>query len=295
MSRLTIYGMGKIGGEVAYLAAVRGLVDEIVIADVVPQYLNAQYLDLIHTGIDVNISTDLSGMGDSDILLFAAGFARTPQIKTRADLLNVNLPVVREFCSRIKNSGFDGTVITVTNPMDALNYFIFRESGLPRGRCLGFGGQLDLARMKIFLKERGLPHDGAWILGEHGEFQVPVFSGIIGGGDGKAFPVSLRDEIQAQMRGASMPVIQGKGGTVFGPAYHISNLIDAVIRDRKEVIPCSCVLDGEYGLHDLSICVPARIGRSGVEEIVERPLDDWENGKFADAARHLKELCGKAE
>ena len=272
MSRLTIYGMGKIGGEVAYLAAVRGLVDEIVIADVVPKFLNAQYLDLIHTGIDVNISTDLSGMGDSDILLFAAGFARTPQIKTRADLLNVNLPVVREFCSRIKSSGFDGTVITVTNPMDALNYFIFRESGLPRGRCLGFGGQLDLARMKIFLKERGLPHDGAWILGEHGEFQVPVFSGIVGGGDGKAFPASLRDEIQAQMRGASMPVIQG-----------------------KEVIPCSCVLDGEYGLHDLSICVPARIGRSGVEEIVERPLDDWENGRFADAARHLKELCGKAE
>ena len=295
MSRLTIYGMGKIGGEVACLAAVRGLVDEIVIADAIPSFLNAQYLDLIHTGIDVNITTDLSEMGESDITLFAAGFARTPQVKTRADLLNLNLPIVREFCSRIKSSGFDGTVITVTNPMDALNFCIQKESGLPRSRCLGFGGQLDLARMKIFLKERGLPYDGAWIMGEHGEFQVPLFSGISGSNGGKDFPAALRDEIQAQMRGASMPVIQGKGGTVFGPAYHISNLIDAVIRDRKEIIPCSCVLDGEFGLSGLSICVPARIGKSGVEEIVERPLDEWESERFAGAVKHLKELCGKAE
>ncbi len=295
MSRLTIYGMGKIGGEVAYLAAVRGLVDEIVIADVVPSFLHAQYLDLIHTGIDVNITTDLSEMGESDVLLFTAGFARTPQIKTRADLLNTNLPIVREFCSKIKSSGFDGTVITVTNPMDALNFCICKESGLPRRNCLGFGGQLDLERMKIFLKERGLPHEGAWVMGEHGEFQVPVFSGITGSNAGEDFPVSVRDEIQSQMRGASMPIIEGKGGTVFGPSYHVSNLIDAVIRDKKEVIPCSCVLDGEYGLHDLSICVPARIGKSGVEEIIERRLDAWETEKFNGAARHLIELCGKAE
>ena len=129
------------------------------------------------------------------------------------------------------------------------------------------------AHAVAMIKEAGAVIVGKTNMDEFG-MGTTTFSGIIGGGDGKAFPASLREEIQAQMRGASMPVIQGKGGTVFGPAYHISNLIDAVIRDRKEVIPCSCVLDGEYGLHDLSICVPARIGRSGVEEIVERPLDE---------------------
>ncbi|WOF15688.1 lactate dehydrogenase [Methanoplanus sp. FWC-SCC4] len=284
MTSLSIMGVGKVGAEVAYLSTVTQIADTINIYDSVPSLLTAQKLDLLHTGIDINLNTDPEMLTESDIIVFSAGMPRTPDIKTRADLLESNLPVAREFCRMIKN--YDGIVITITNPMDANNYFIQKESGIKREKCIGFGGQLDLARLKYFLSKRGYDTKGAWVMGEHGEHQVPVFSGMK-----EEVPENIRNEILLEMRGASMPVIKGKGGTVFGPAYNVFSLIKAIINDENKLLPCSCVLRGEYNTEGCSICVPVRVGRNGISEIIECHLDSWEEEKFSCAASHLKDLC----
>ncbi|WP_332449657.1 malate dehydrogenase [Methanoculleus sp.] len=283
MTSLAILGAGKVGGETAFLSAALGLADEIIIHDVYEPILRAQVLDLQHTGIDVAFSTDTTAMREADIFVFAAGTPRTPDIKTRADLLEANVPVVKRCSESLR--GFDGIVITVTNPMDANNYGLWKMMGLDRRRCIGFGSQLDSTRFACFLRDAGIPGP-AWVLGEHGERQVPLFSRT-----GASVDIEDREAFLSRMRGASMEVIRGKGGTIFGPAYHITMLIRAVLGDRREVLPCSCVLDGEYGLSGCSLGVPARIGREGILGIEEWDLDPWEDTKMAEAGAFVQGLC----
>ena len=142
--------------------------------------------------------------------------------------------------------------------MDVNNYYLCKSSGLEPRQCIGFGGQIDSARFGIALHERGLG-ENPWVIGEHGEHQVPLFSQLQ---DPVELPV--REEILAGLRTVSMRVIKGKGGTVFGPARYVAELIRIISQDRKECISCSCILDGEYGISDCSLGVPAVIGREGV-------------------------------
>jgi len=282
MTSLSVMGVGRVGGEVAYLAAVLGLVDTLNLHDTYRPLLEAQILDLAHTGLDITISTDPEDIHNADIFVFAAGTPRNPDIRSRADLLRANLPVA-DICSGYLRR-FDGVLITITNPMDANNYYLRQKTGLDRTRCIGSGGMLDSARFSGFLHERGIAGEG-WVLGEHGEHQVPIFSRL-----GEAVPEPVREEILGEMRTASMKVIRGKGGTVFGPAYHIITLIRAILEDSKETFPCSCVLEGEYGVEGCSLGVPVRIGRHGIEEIIEWELDAWEQQHFRDAAAFQKDL-----
>ena len=283
MTRLAVVGVGRIGGEVAYLAAALGLVDELTLYDRTKSLLTAQVLDIRHTGIPVTITTDTRAIRDADICVFAAGRPRTPAVKTRADLLAVNLPVTRQ-CARLLD-GFSGLLVTVTNPMDVNNFLLHHLTGIPRERCIGFGGQLDSARFALSLKNRDMAGP-AVVLGEHGEYQVPVFSRLPG-------PVTdgLRDEITKELRGASMEVIKGKGGTVFGPAYHIASLIRMLLTDTRDTVPCSAVLDGEYGIYGCSLGVPVRVGREGIHEIVQWDLDAWEEAGLAQAGTFVRDLC----
>lgn len=286
MARLAIVGVGRIGGEVAYLAASQGISTDLILYDAAPDLLRAQVLDLRHTGLDITISTDKTEIRDADLCIFSAGMPRNPEVKTRADLLNANLPATRECAGLLK--GFSGILITVTNPMDINNYYLCRATGLPRERCIGFGGQLDSARLGTALREHnieGMP----FVLGEHGEHQVPVFSRL-----DTLVDESVREEILRGLRGASMEVIKGKGGTVFGPALHIAHLARMVLSDRRERTVCSAVLEGEYGLSGCSLGVPVTIGREGIREITEWDLDAWETQKMAEAGAFVTDLCRKA-
>ena len=283
MARLAVIGVGKIGGEVAALAAILGLVDELVLYDENSPFLLAQELDIIHTGLPVTLSTDTRDIRDADICVFAAGLSRTPDVKTRADLLAANLPVVRTCAGLLEN--FSGILVTVTNPMDVNNYLLHRLTGLPRERCIGFGGQLDSARFSLALRRRNLEGTGM-VLGEHGEHQVPVFSRLV-----QPVETDTRLLILKELQGASMDVIKGKGGTVFGPAYHIASLLRILLSGKEETVPCSAVLEGEYQLSECSLGIPARIGREGIREIVIWDLDCWEQEKMAEAGAFIQGLC----
>jgi malate dehydrogenase len=286
MARLAVVGVGRIGGEVAYLAASMGIIDELVLYDSATDLLRAQVLDLEHTGLPLPISTDKTLIREADICIFSAGQPRTPSVKTRADLLEANLSATRDGIALLK--GFSGILITVTNPMDANNFMLCKKTGIERERCIGFGGQLDSARFGLALRNRGIC-GFPFVLGEHGEHQVPVFSIL-------SFRVEngLREEILAELRGASMEVIKGKGGTVFGPALHLAQLTRIIIKDEREQITCSAVLEGEYGLSGCSIGVPARVGRNGIIKIEEWSLDAWESEKMTKAGQFVKDLCTRA-
>jgi malate dehydrogenase len=286
MVRLAVMGVGRIGGEVAYLAAARGISDDIVLCDSVDPLLRAQVLDLSHTGIDLAISTDKKEIPDADICIFTAGLSRNPSVKTRADLLDVNLPAARE-CSRLLKN-FSGILIVVTNPMDALNYFFCHSTGIDRARCVGFGGQLDSARYSLELKRQGVTAPGS-VLGEHGEHQVPIFSNLPAG-----FSSAIREDILTALRGSSMEVIKGKGGTVFGPAWHITELVRMIASDTRERTICSSVLEGEYGLSGCSLGVPVQVGKNGILAFEEWKLDAWEQEKMAEAGKFMGELCRRA-
>ncbi len=286
MASLAVLGVGRIGGEVAYLAASMGIADELVLYDCAPELLKAQVLDLQHTGLATGITTDKRAIRDADVCIFSAGLPRNPSVKTRADLLQANSAAVSECAALLK--GFNGIVITVTNPMDANNYLLCKRTGIPREQCIGFGGQLDSARFALALRTRGIT-GFSFVLGEHGEHQVPIFST-----QSRDIPLPVREEILTELRGASMDVIKGKGGTVFGPALHIAHLTRMVLTDARELVTCSSVLEGEYGISGCSLGVPVRIGRNGIRAIEEWQLDSWEQEKMNEAGAFVTELCKRA-
>ncbi|MFA4859563.1 malate dehydrogenase [Methanoregula sp.] len=286
MARLAVVGVGRIGGGVAYLAASLGIVDELILYDSAPDLLKAQVLDIEHTGLDMAISTDKNEVKDADICILSAGLPRNPSVKTRADLLEANLPAVKDCTALLK--GFEGILITVTNPMDINNFYLCKKTGMARERCIGFGGQLDSARFGLALRNRnisGFP----FVLGEHGEHQVPAFSRL-----DEPVDEEKRNEILAELRGASMEVIKGKGGTVFGPTLHLAHLVRMVLSDTRDLAICSAVLEGEFGITGCSLGVPARIGRDGIHAIEEWNLDPWERRKMDEAGSFARELSTRA-
>ena len=153
MARLAVMGVGRIGGEVAYLSASLGIVDELVLYDSAPDLLRAQVLDLEHTGLQIPISTDTAAIREADICIFSAGLPRNPSVKTRADLLEANLSATREGVALLK--GFSGILVTVTNPMDANNFVLCKKSGIGRDRCIGFGGRTGQCPVRALAQEPG--------------------------------------------------------------------------------------------------------------------------------------------
>ena len=286
MTRLAVMGVGRIGGEVAFLAASLGLVDELVLYDsapAAPPGAGARPPAHRPRRLDQTDPEEIRDAGPLHLFRRAAAepLGEDPGRPAPGE------PAGRRRLRRAAE-GFPGVLITVTNPMDVNNYYLCTKTGIPRERCIGFGGQLDSARFGLALREHniaGLPS----VLGEHGEHQVPVFSRLDA-------PVAepVREEILHGLRGASMEVIKGKGGTVFGPALHLARLARMVLADTREPAICSAVLDGEYGLRGCSLGVPVRIGKAGIREIEEWKLDPWEAAKMDEAGAFVTGLCKKA-
>ncbi len=282
MTSLAIFGAGRIGGGVAEISSALGIVDEIILYDVNEALLTAQKFDLLHAGHDILITTDPDRIKTADIVVFTAGIARNPSIKTRAHLLEVNIPVAKACAATL--TGFKGILITVTNPTDVLNYYLWKLTGLPKTHIIGFGGQLDSQRYSCELKSRKIIHDTAIVMGEHGEHQVPLFTNL-------NISYDDRNDILNNLRGASMIIIKGKGATEYAPVWHVTMLIQAILKDQRKLLQCSCIMTGEYGISGCSLGIPAIIGRNGIIEKQIPELDDWERNEFLNAASFVTDLC----
>jgi len=302
---ITIVGAGKVGGAAALFSALRKLSDEILLLDIVQGLPQGEAMDLNHMlseqGIDVTIrgSNDYSEMKGSDIVVVVAGSGRKLGM-TRMDLLKINTSIVKGVVENIKKYANDSMIIPVTNPLDPMTYLTYKMSGFEKSRVFGMGNMLDLSRFKQFIHEAtGFSRDSirSLVIGEHGENMLPLarYSSVEGIPLNSLLPKQKIEEIVQNTRQVAAKVIELKGATVHAPGNAISSIIEAVVRDTKQVIPVSTYLDGEYGYSDVSIGVPAVIGKNGVEKIIESELDSDEKDWFKKGIDSVKNAISNME
>ena len=296
---ITIIGAGKVGGDAALFSALKQLDDQILLLDIAEGLPQGEAMDINHMlseqGIDVEVkgSNNYEDMKGSNIVVVVAGAGRKPGM-TRMDLLKINAGVVKDVVGNIKKYADDSLIIPVTNPLDPMAYITFKTSGFERNRVFGMGGMLDLSRFKQFIHEAtNSPRKeiDALVIGEHGENMLPLTR--LAKIDGKSLPDILSQEklnnIFTSTKNVAAEVIKLKGATVHAPGNAISAMIDNVVNDKKQVMPVSAYLDGEYGYSDVSIGVPTVLGKQGIEKIIELELNDSEKEWFEKGVKSVKD------
>ena len=302
---ITIIGSGKVGGEVALFSALKRLDDQILLLDVIDGLPQGEAMDLNHMlseqGIDVEVkgSNNFADMKDSKIVVVVAGSGRKPGM-TRMDLLKINANVVKSVVENIKKYANESMIIPVTNPLDPMAYVTYKVSGFDKSRIFGMGGMLDVSRFKQFIHEAtGYSRDSirALVIGEHGENMLPLtrFSSVSGIPLSSFLPKEKLDELVQNTKQVAAEVIELKGATVHAPGNGISAIVESVVKDRKQIIPVATYLDGEYGYSDVTIGVPAIIGKNGVEKIIELELDDEEKKVFDAGVKSIKDAISGIE
>jgi len=302
---ITIIGSGKVGGDAALFSALKRLDDQILLLDVVEGLPQGEAMDINHMlseqGIDVEVkgSNDYADMKNSNVVVVVAGSGRKPGM-TRMDLLKINASIVKSVVENIKKYADDSMIIPVTNPLDPMAYITYKTSGFDKSRIFGMGGMLDLSRFRQFIHEAtGHSRDSirALVIGEHGENMLPLprFSSVSGIPLSSFLPKQKLEELVKNTKQVAAKVIELKGATVHAPGNAISAIVESVVRDRKQVIPVATYLDGEYGHSDVTIGVPAIIGKKGVEKIIELDLNDEERQVFEKGVKSVKDAISGIE
>jgi malate dehydrogenase len=274
-------------------------VDDVTLVDIIPGLPEGEALDLSHMaaelGIDVQItgSNDYAALKGSEIVVVTAGLARKPGM-TRMDLLTKNAGIIKSVTSEVAKYAADCKLIMVTNPLDAMTYVALKTTGFKKSRVFGMGGMLDLSRFKQLLSEDlhvSRASIDALVLGEHGESMTPVpsYSSVNGIPLRHFLNEQQLDEAIDKTRKVAAEVIAKKGATFYAPANGIARMVEAVLYDKKALLPVSAYVEGEYGLSGLCIGVPAILGKDGVEKIIELELEGKEKESFLKGANTLKE------
>jgi len=295
---ITIIGSGKVGAAAALFTALKKLDDQILLLDIVKGLPQGEAMDLNHMlsekGIDVQVrgSNDYSEMKDSKIVVVVAGSGRKPGM-TRMDLLKINTGIVKDVVENIKKHAKDSMIIPVTNPLDPMAHVAYKVSGFKRNRIFGMGNMLDLSRfIQLIHETTGHSRSSirALVIGEHGENMLPLtrFSSVSGIPLTSLLTKDKLDALVQDTRQVAAKVIEQKGATIHAPGNAISTIIEAVVRDQKKVIPVATALDGEYGFSDITMGVPAVIGKNGVEKIIELELNDEEKNSLQKSADSVK-------
>jgi len=291
-------GAGRVGAQAALEVASAGI-DDVALVDIAPGLAEGEAMDIsqkiAETGVDVDVrgSTDFSSLRGSTVVVITAGLARKPGM-TRMDLLEKNAGIVAAVAKEVAKHAPGAVALTVTNPMDVMNYVVLRKTGFPKGRVVGMGGILDLSRFKSTISAMlDVSHSSisSLVIGEHGESMVPLPRLTLIGG----VPLTkLMDETQIALaiettRRIAIDVITKKGATVDAPANGVVRMVKAIAWDRREVIPASAYLEGEYGLKGLCIGVPLVLGANGVQRILPLDLDEKEKALFLKGAKTIRE------
>jgi malate dehydrogenase len=295
---ITIIGSGRVGASAALNCGLREL-DDVLLLDIVQGLPQGEAMDINHQlserGIDCYVqgSNEYHDMQGSDIVVLVAGIGRKPGM-TRMDLLKTNSGIVGGVAQQIRQYADECKLIVVTNPLDPMTFVALKQTGFRRNMVMGMGGMLDLSRFKNFISEaleisRGSIH--AMVIGEHGENMLPLirFSSIAGIPLQEFLSDGQTSEILEKTRNVAAQVISAKGATTHAPGNAIATIAEAIIRNKKSVIPVSTFLDGEYGAHNLCIGVPAVIGSNGLDKIIELRLNDYEKKIFNKGVLDVKE------
>jgi len=299
--KITIIGGGFVGSTAAHFLAMHGLGD-IVLLDRNEGMPQGKMLDLLQAGpiegFDLKIigTNSYEDTADSDIAVITAGVPRKPGM-SRDELLAINADIVRSVGANIKKYSPNAIVIVVTNPLDAMVYVAWKETGFPANRIVGMAGILDSARMRTFIAQAcgvDAKEVDAVVLGGHGDTMIPLMrlTTVKGAPISKFLPQEKIDEIVQRTRngGAEIVNLLKTGSAYFAPAAAVCAMVASILKDQKRVFPCAAYLSGEYGVKGLFIGVPVELGKNGVEKIVEIELNDEEKSAFAKTAEHIKSL-----
>ena len=299
MPKISVVGAGNVGASAAlYLAEAE--MGDVTLVDIVEGVAKGKALDLLEVGPVRGYDTMVEGSGDmkavagSDLIIVTAGLPRKPGM-SRTDLLKANADIIRGIAQAIKQHAPKAFVITVTNPLDVMTYLLYRVTGFPRERVIGMAGVLDSARFRSFLAmEIGASVEDiqAMVLGGHGDTMVPLlrYSTVSGVPVEKFISKERLAEIVQRTRdgGAEIVKLLQTGSAFYAPAASAVQMAESILRDRKRLLPVAAYLNGEYGLKDLYLGVPAILGSRGLEKIVELELTAEEKTALAKSADDVK-------
>ncbi len=306
--KIALIGAGQIGGTLALLAGQKELGD-IVLVDIMEGVAKGKALDLQETrGVtkfDVNVSgggvADYSIIKDADVCIVTAGIPRKPGM-SREDLLKVNLEAITKVAEGIKANAPNAFVIVITNPLDAMVNAMYKVTGFPKNRVVGMAGVLDTARFQYFVGEAAgvSPQDVcAMVLGGHGDDMVPLlrYSSVNGVPLTKLIEKQKLDAIVDRTRkgGGEIVALLGTGSAFYAPAASAIAMAESFLKDKKRVLPCSALLDGQYGVKGIFLGVPVVIGAGGVERVLEVDLNDDEKAMLAKSVESVKKSVAETK
>ncbi len=300
-SKVTIVGAGNVGATAAQRIFDKGYAD-VALVDIVEGLPQGKALDMLESGpvlgSDARIvgTNDYADTANSDIVVITSGVARRPGM-SRDDLLLTNMNIVSSVTRSVAEQSPNAILVIVTNPLDAMAQRAHQVSGFPKERVVGMAGILDTARFRTFLAEElnvSVNSVEAFVLGGHGDTMVAVTGSATVGGRPIAQILSAEriGEIvrRTQDGGAEIVDLLKTGSAYYAPSAAIAQMVEAILFDRKEILPCTALLEGEYGIDGLYVGVPVRLGAGGVEEIIEFDLTADERAELANSADAVREL-----
>jgi malate dehydrogenase len=302
--KITVVGAGHVGATAAQRLAEKELCD-VVLVDIIEGVPQGKALDLAEAAPIEKHDAHLTGANaydaseGSDIVIITAGIPRKPGM-SRDDLISTNAGIMKTVTEQIVKLSPETILIIVSNPLDAMCHVAFEASTFPKNRVVGMAGILDSARFRAFISmELGVSVENthAFVLGGHGDTMVPLprYSTVAGIPITELMPADRIDAIVDRTRngGAEIVGLLKTGSAYYAPASAAVEMAESILKDKKKILPCATYLEGEYGIKDLYIGVPVKLGANGIEEIIEIKLTDEEQAalnKSADAVRELKEI-----
>jgi malate dehydrogenase len=305
-SKITVVGAGFVGSTLVQRLAERDYAD-IVMFDIVPNMPQGKALDMLQAGPVLGYDSLVTGTNDyadtanSNIVVVTSGFPRKPGM-TRDDLVKKNQEIVGQVTEQVVKYSPNCIMIMVTNPLDAMAQLAYHVSGFPRNRIMGMAGVLDTARFRTFIAQEvgaSVRDVQAYVLGGHGDTMVPLarMCSVAGVPIAQLISSERIEQIVQRTRdgGAEIVKLLGTGSAYFAPSASVLQMVDSILLDKKMIMPCAVYLQGEYGIRDLFVGVPAKLGAEGVEQVIEVELSESEQAllrKSADAVKELVEVMG---
>ena len=301
--KVTIVGAGNVGATCADAIAYQGMASEVVLLDIKEGFAEGKALDMMQTATTLGFNTKITGTtsdyaktANSDVVVITSGVPRKPGM-TREELIGINAGIVKSVADQVLTHSPDTVIVVVSNPMDTMTYLTLKATGLPKNKVIGMGGALDSSRFKTYLSlalEKPANDIHGMVIGGHGDTtmipltRLATYNGI---------PISTilssekLEEIAAttMVGGATLTKLLGTSAW-YAPGASVAYLVNSILHDQKRIIPCSVMLDGEYGQSDICIGVPTIIGKNGWEKIMDLNLNDMESASFKKSASAVRTM-----
>ena len=301
LSKISIIGAGNVGATCAQRIVERGYAD-VVLVDIVPGLPQGKALDILESAPVLSFDSHLTGTNDyqetanSDVVIITSGLSRKPGM-TRDELLLANMKIVSEVTRHVVKYSPECVIIVVTNPVDAMTHLAIKVSELPPNRVFGLSGVLDTARLRSFIAAEfdvSVTDVFACVLGEHGKNMVvvPRLCTVNGKPITEMLPPGTIDRLVERTIGGGAEIIDllKTGSAFYAPSAAVVQMAEAVILDKKQILPCAAYLQGEYGITGTIVCVPVKLGKAGIEEVVELELTSAEKKALASSVEAVQEL-----